>query len=100
MNLYKSSWRGVGELQGVGYPYDYDYNDISMDNALKRILENVKYHTIVASLTDSQTGGADCLIANGFKKVGKGAGNKSITNPNSGNQIYLFVKFLNKRKAK
>ncbi len=50
---------------------------------------------LVASLTTKQKAGARALKANGFKAIGK-----PIRNPNSGNDIILFVKRFEDKKTK
>lgn len=84
MNLTKTPTPGVMELANVDYGCSQEaYNKAMTPAALKAC------NIVVASLTVHQKDGIDCLLKNGFAQVGK-----PKKNPNSGNMILLFVKFI------
>lgn len=84
MHLYKTSTTGVLELNGVGN----DASQASYDRAMSP-KELSGCSVVVASLTTDQQDGKKCLLKNGFIQVGP-----AKRNPNSGNMILLFIKFI------
>ena len=100
MYLRKGKLPGVKELTNVGYAndgyYGYGYyrrKPRTMQQRYDKAMADPKCGMVVASLTVNQTAGIECLLKNGFKKVGP-----SRVNPNSGNSILLLAKRITKKK--
>lgn len=78
---------GIDQLVDIGYePTQAEY-----DNAMT----DPEAAMIIASLTTKQKRGLKLLKKNGFTRVGR-----SKLNPNSGNDIVLLVKRVNRSKGR
>lgn len=95
MLLYLSSTSSVRELAAIGDVADYGNSksfQAAYDNAIKSPIfpENTSHSIIMASVKTTQKSAQKLLLKNGFMQVGR-----PKKNPNSGNSIILFVKFIN-----
>lgn len=83
MNIYKTAIPGMVELSGVGHSSQDSYDKTMTPASLKGC------SVVVSSLTVDQKDEAKRLLKNGFLQVGP-----PKRNPNSGNMILLFIKFI------
>lgn len=96
MNLYQNEGiPGLKELAGIGSPYNYFKNDMqrAYDMAVRPTTIGQDCSVIMASVTTNQMPAIKLLKDNGFSQVGRGR-----KNPNSGNTILLFAKFVGKQR--
>lgn len=85
MQLTKTTTTGMLELHSIGH----GSSQANYDKAIASSKELKSCNVIVASLTTDQNEGKKILLKNGFIQVGP-----AKKNPNSGNMILLFVKFI------